>query len=129
MDTTANSAPVAPTHTPYDGSAQPFTIGLQQLDPKDWIEIDGDLLGYLAEKERLFALHGDRIFVEEAGTREAQQEVLDLLAGHLVEHYPSIYTRSNDASPYPVGTSPCRLVIRMFLSCIALPVWFRKTSC
>ena len=97
MDTTANSAPVAPTHTPYDGSAQPFTIGLQQLDLKDWIEIDDDLLGYLAEKERLFAEYGDRILVEEPGTREAQREVLDLLAEHLVEHYPSTYTRIDDS--------------------------------
>ena len=82
----------APVHTPYDGSAQPFTIGLQQLDLKDWIEIDDNLLAYLAEKERLFALYGDRILVEESGTGDAQKEVLELLSTHLVEHYPEIYS-------------------------------------
>lgn len=40
----------APVHTPYDGSSQPFTIGLQQLDLKDWIEVDENLLAYLAER-------------------------------------------------------------------------------
>lgn len=110
MDTMANPALTAPTHTPYDGSAQPFTIGLQQLDLKDWIEIDDHLLPYLAEKERLFAVHGDRIVVEEQGTRAAQQEVLDLLAEHLVGHYPSIYSRIDDGiaisrreKPIPLG--------------------------
>jgi hypothetical protein len=96
MDTAVDSARTPPTHTPYDGSAQPFTIGLQQLDLKDWIEIDGNRVAYLAEKQRLFALHGDRIFVEEPGTREAQREILDLLAAHLVEHYPALYRRDNE---------------------------------
>ncbi len=85
-----------PAHTPYDGSAQPFTIGLQQLDLRDWIEIDENLLVYLAEKQRLFALHGERIFVEEPGTSRGQKEVLGLLSAHLVEHYPSIYRRKGD---------------------------------
>jgi hypothetical protein len=105
-------APSGPVHTPYDGSAQPFTIGLQQLDLKDWIETDENLLPYLAEKKRLFALHGDRIFVEEPGTREAQREVLDLLSAHLVEHFPSLYFRNGQAiaiagwnEPVPVGGS------------------------
>lgn len=82
---------ITPAHTPYDGSAQPFTIGLQQLDLKDWIEIDDNLLPYLAEKKRLFALHSDKIFVEEPDTRAAQREVFDLLVAHLVEHYPALY--------------------------------------
>ena len=99
-----------PAHTPYDGSAQPFTIGLQQLDLKDWIEIDENLLAHLAEKQRLFTLHGERIFVEETGTDEAQKEVLELLAAHLTGHYPSIYTRDGETiaiagrdEPVPLG--------------------------
>ena len=71
-------------HTPYDGSAKPFTIGLQQLDLKDWIEADEHLPAYLDEKERLFAAYPNKVFVEESGTRHAQREVLDLLAAHLV---------------------------------------------
>ncbi|TXR46941.1 heme-dependent oxidative N-demethylase family protein [Phyllobacterium endophyticum] len=101
-----------PVHTPYDGSAQPFTIGLLQLDLKDWIEIDGNLLAYLAEKQRLFALYGDKIFVEEPGTEGAQKEVLDLLAAHLIERYPETYGREGDlitiagwGEPVPLGAA------------------------
>ncbi|WP_292211382.1 hypothetical protein [Mesorhizobium sp.] len=44
-----------PAHTPYDGSSKLFTIGLKPLDPANWIEVDGHLLPYLAEKRRLYA--------------------------------------------------------------------------
>lgn len=87
----------APVHTPYDGSSQPFTIGLQQLDLKDWIEVDENLLAYLTEKRRLFDLHSERIFVEEPGTQAAQAEVLDLLATHLIDRYPQLYARDGEA--------------------------------
>ena len=100
----------SPAHTPYDGSAQPFTIGLQQLDHRDWIEIDDYLVPYLNEKHRLFALHGDKIFVEEPGSERGQREVLDLLGAHLLEHYPAVYSRRGDAiivagrdEPIPLG--------------------------
>ncbi|TJV26334.1 MAG: DUF3445 domain-containing protein [Mesorhizobium sp.] len=80
-----------PTHTPYDGSSKLFSIGLKPLDPADWIEIDGHLLPYLAEKHRLYAEIPERVFVEEDGTRDAQQEVLDLLAAHLLERFPETH--------------------------------------
>lgn len=86
-----------PAHMPYDGSAQPFTIGLQQLDIKNWIEIDENLLAYLAEKKRLFELHADRIFVEEPGTQAAQKEILELLSAHLIDYYPELYTRNGNS--------------------------------
>ncbi|ESZ29181.1 DUF3445 domain-containing protein [Mesorhizobium sp. L2C084A000] len=80
-----------PTHTPYDGSSKLFSIGLKPLDPADWIEIDDHLLPYLAEKYRLYAEIPERVFVEEDGTRDAQQEVLDLLSAHLLDRFPEIY--------------------------------------
>ncbi|MFA6155592.1 DUF3445 domain-containing protein [Mesorhizobium sp.] len=84
-----------PTHTPYDGSSKLFTIGVKPLDPAGWIEIDDHLLPYLAEKRRLYAEIPEQVFVEEAGTREAQQEVLDLLGPYLVEKRPDIYRRGD----------------------------------
>ena len=89
-----NSRQASPTHTPYDGSSKLFTIGLKPLDPADWIEVDGHLLPYLAEKRRLYAEIPDRVFVEEDGTRDAQREVLDLLGAHLVTRFPEIHRRS-----------------------------------
>ena len=83
-----------PTHTPYDGSSKLFSIGLKPLSPADWIELDGHLLPYLAEKRRLYAEIPERVFVEEDGTREAQQEVLELLGMHLLQKFPGTYRRT-----------------------------------
>lgn len=83
-----------PRHTPYDGSTKPFTVALKTLDPADWIELDADLEAYLTEKDRLYATLPDKVFVEEPGTREAQREVLDMLAPHLLERFPDTYRRN-----------------------------------
>ncbi|WP_027056763.1 heme-dependent oxidative N-demethylase family protein [Mesorhizobium erdmanii] len=82
-----------PTHTPYDGSSKLFNIGLKPLDPANWIEVDGHLLPYLAEKRRLYGEIPERVFVEEAGTRDAQQEVLDLLGAFLPERFAHTHRR------------------------------------
>ena len=50
------------THSPCDGSAAPFTIGLPPLDLAGWIEADERLEDYLAEKDRLFEAHYDMVF-------------------------------------------------------------------
>lgn len=91
-----------PTHTPYDGSSKPFTIGLKPLDLNDWIEVDGHFEAYLAEKARLYAAIPELVFVEEPDTRDAQREALDLIAGHLAaEHLrldPNGYARNRIAA-------------------------------
>ncbi len=86
-----------PAHTPYDGSSRPFTIGLAQLDPDHWIEPDGDLEAYLAEKRALLANDRSAVFAAEPGTENAQQELLDLLAEFLPRRHPSLYRRHGDA--------------------------------
>ncbi|RUW97882.1 DUF3445 domain-containing protein [Mesorhizobium sp. M00.F.Ca.ET.151.01.1.1] len=93
-----------PAHTPYDGSSKLFTIGLKPLDPANWIEVDGHLLPYLAEKRRLYAEIPERVFVEEDGTRAAQQEVLELLGAYLPERFPDIHRRG-DAGVAVVGAT------------------------
>jgi dimethylamine monooxygenase subunit A len=79
----------SPVHTPYDGSAEPFTIGLKSLDPAAWLEIDGDLPRYLAEKERLFAADPAAVFAETPGSRVAQAEARDLVLRYLGDDFPS----------------------------------------
>ncbi|MGX5826733.1 heme-dependent oxidative N-demethylase family protein [Mesorhizobium sp. 43Arga] len=93
-----------PTHTPYDGSSKLFNIGLKPLEPANWIEVDGHLLPYLAEKRRLYAEIPDRVFVEEDGTRDAQREVLDLLGAYLPERFPHTHRRT-DAGIELVGAA------------------------
>lgn len=80
-----------PTHTPYDGTSKPFAIGLKQAEPRDWIELDGHLEAYLAEKDRLYGTIPEKVFVVEPETRDAQREVLDLLVAHLTERFPETY--------------------------------------
>ena len=104
-----------PVYTPYDGSARLFTIGLGPLDPARWIEPDGDLERYLLEKDRLIADCRDTVFVEEAGTREAQQEVLELLAEHVATQHPVFYRRegsaiATDTRIIPLDTADAPLV-------------------
>jgi hypothetical protein len=84
-------------YTPYDGSRQPFTIGLNSLDLADWFEPDERLLTELDEKNRLFAMHRDVVFRAEAGTEAAQQEVLNLMADWLPAQRPALYRRDGNA--------------------------------
>ena len=86
-----------PVHTPYDGSATPFTIGLKPFDPRDWIEPGDDLERCLAEKDRLFETVPDKVFAARGDTTDAQREVLDALTSHLPERFPGSYRRDGDA--------------------------------
>ncbi|WP_417767162.1 heme-dependent oxidative N-demethylase family protein [Stappia sp.] len=82
-------------HTPYDGSARPFTVGLMPLDLADWIEPDALLAAHLAEKDRLLSGAAQApVLLAEENTRQAQQEVLGLLAGHLPARFPDLYARN-----------------------------------
>lgn len=83
-------------HTPYDGKSKPFTVGARPLDPDQWVEVDDNLLSYLAEKERLYREIPDRVMAAEEETLEAQVEVLTLLADYLPKHFPEIYQRKGE---------------------------------
>lgn len=98
-------APTSLAHTPYDGSATPFTIGLKPLGLAGWLEIDALHAPYLAEKRRLFAERPADVFAEEAGTREAQREALDLVAGWLETHAPHLPRLGEQAGDPPLKTA------------------------
>ncbi|NNE23550.1 MAG: DUF3445 domain-containing protein [Rhizobiales bacterium] len=78
-------------HTPYDGSVQPFTIGLGALDPTGWIEVDDNVAPHLAEKNRLLGERHSDVFQAEDDTGEAQREVLEALLDYLPLQYPALY--------------------------------------
>lgn len=69
---------------------------MKPVAPAGWIAPGPNLLPMLAEKERLFGEIPDMVFVEEAETRAAQAELLDLLAAHLLEQQPETYRRDGD---------------------------------
>jgi hypothetical protein len=85
-----------PAYTPYDSSTKPFSIGLTALDPDNWIEPDGDLADFLAEKERLCRDHLDQIFYSEDRSHAAQQECLDIIVDHLLMQHAGLYRRDGD---------------------------------
>jgi dimethylamine monooxygenase subunit A len=84
-------------HTPYDGSSKPFQIGLQQLDPATWIEVDDNLAIYLSEKHRLYTEETANVLVAEQGTKAAQKEVLEMVVDHLAKHFPEIYQHTDNS--------------------------------
>ncbi|MEM7290360.1 MAG: DUF3445 domain-containing protein, partial [Pseudomonadota bacterium] len=85
-----------PKHTPFDGSAPPFGIGLRPLDLTNWIEVDDRLGFYLGEKQRLMREIPDLVWAGDHASEIAQQEVLDLLVTHLLGLFPEIYALRED---------------------------------
>ena len=85
-------------HTPYDGSKKPFTVGLEPLDLKEWIEPDEFLIAHLDEKERLIADPNAFVFAAEANTEAAQREVAELISSHLLVRFPELYTCDADGA-------------------------------
>lgn len=83
--------------TPYDGSAQPFTIALKPLDIAQWFDRDDTFDFQLAEKRRHYAERLEKVFVEEPDTREAQAEVLGLIEQHI-----GLTTTKMDPTPAPL---------------------------
>ncbi len=79
---------------PYSDSINPFDIGLRPLDLSNWIEVDDQLAYYLQQKQQLLSSIPNKVFVEEDGSQNAQQEVLSLLVDHLSTHCQQSHTIS-----------------------------------
>ncbi|HEV2517769.1 MAG TPA: DUF3445 domain-containing protein [Devosia sp.] len=109
-------------HTPYDGSAKLFQIGIRPLELRDWIDVDERLAADLAEKDRVAATYPGAAFLAEPGTEAAQAEVLALLSEHLIGRHPSLYRRSangievvpaNRCVTFDSGVEPLRLAAQL----------------
>ena len=83
-------------HTPYDGSAVPFTIGLAQLEEKDWIEDGADFTVYIQEKLNLYKVMPDKVIVSDEASLAAQREVLAMLCAFLPARFPDRYQQQGD---------------------------------
>jgi hypothetical protein len=95
-------------HTPYDGSARPFTIGLARLDLDHWIEPDEQLVAHLDQKARLLKERDD-VFRAVPESRDGQAEVLALLTDHLLRRFPDLYRREGDDMLIMSGARRVRL--------------------
>lgn len=89
-----------PVYTPFEAPYR-MAMGLMGLKPEEWIEVDEDLSADLREKRRLLAERPGEVYRELPGSASAQQELLDLLVGHLVEHFPEHYAVDDGALSVP----------------------------
>jgi len=83
-------------HTPYAEGASPFAIGLTLLDLANWIEVDDHLNQYLTEKQRLMREMPGEVFAADYASEAAQDEVLSLVAEHLLSQFPDTYSREGN---------------------------------
>ena len=90
-----NTAVKAFAHTPWDGSHPLFRIGIAPLGDDNWLEVDGALGAYLAEKDALLRDRRDDVLRLGKETEAAQQEALDLIAGHLAAHHADTHRRTD----------------------------------
>ncbi|MGB7285591.1 MAG: DUF3445 domain-containing protein [Salaquimonas sp.] len=98
-------------YTPYDGSHPLFKIGLQPLDLEDWLEVDEHLAFYLQEKQRLARIYGDKIFVAEDDTFQAQAEVLELIKDYVLERFPDQYQLADGGKTIDIPTAKQSVVL------------------
>lgn len=67
-----------------------FEIGMQPLDPNNWIEIDDRLGFYRKKKARLIAEDRNAVWRAREDSHAAQAEVRDAVLAFLSVHYPSV---------------------------------------
>ncbi|MBD2463238.1 DUF3445 domain-containing protein [Oscillatoria sp. FACHB-1407] len=83
-----------PVYLPFSSGKWQLKPGLKPLRLEDWIQIDEEYLPYLRRKAELRAERYNEVFAGLPGTEPAQQEVLDLLVDHLLQHFPDQFERS-----------------------------------
>lgn len=106
-------------HTPYDGSKQPFTVGLEPIEESCWLEIDTHLAAHLERKTELLEHSYDAVFRQEAETDQAQLEVLDLVLAHLATHHTTTHEISSETVALKDGSSTVDLNSRPALETAA----------
>ncbi|EDX85476.1 hypothetical protein S7335_3177 [Synechococcus sp. PCC 7335] len=83
-------------YLPFVGTKGRPAMGLRPLNIEDWIEIDKDFVSQLRYKAWLLAHRYEDVFVSSVESQAAQQECLDLLTEHLVQHFPDVYQIMGD---------------------------------
>jgi len=78
---------------PFDGADYRMAMGLLNLDPADWIEIDATYPALMAERRRLLAENRDAVYAALPGSEDAGAELLGMLGDHLPARFPGLFAR------------------------------------
>jgi dimethylamine monooxygenase subunit A len=84
-------------YLPFLDAPEVLNMGLKALDPRDWIEVDGQFAAQLAERRRLLREQRDEVVAALPGSEAGQREVVGLLLDHLPARFPEIYRRTDGA--------------------------------
>lgn len=79
-----------PRYTPYDKGRFQLSLGIKEIDPAEWIEVDRHYDAQIAEKRRLLAERPGEVFDALPESLPAQSECLDLVLRSLGEHHPGM---------------------------------------
>ncbi|MBD1869708.1 DUF3445 domain-containing protein [Leptolyngbya sp. FACHB-671] len=91
-----SSGASSPPYLPFADGQWRMVPGLRSLNLRTWIEIDEHFERELALKETLLQQRYAEVFASLPGSEPGQQEALDLLVTHLLEHFPQRYQREGD---------------------------------
>jgi hypothetical protein len=111
-DRAGPGGPITPRYRPFLDGPWRLAMGLKALDLEDWIEIDERLAGQLEERRRLLSARRDEVFAALPESAAGQQEVLELLLGHLPRRFPDVYQRRDG-----------HLINRVTDECFAITTW------
>jgi dimethylamine monooxygenase subunit A len=116
-------------HTPYLGPAQPFTIGLQPLDARQWLEPDAMRTADLAEKAGLIAARPDLVIRSTPETAASEADMLARLAAHMTaDHGIAMPSRAPDGEP-PLVTASRHIQDDLVLMRKAQDGWRLAAAC
>jgi hypothetical protein len=71
-----------------------MAMGLNELDPRDWIEIDANYPAELVQKKRLLAERHAEVFAAQPSSERGGAEVLEMLTQHLASRFSENFTRA-----------------------------------
>jgi dimethylamine monooxygenase subunit A len=87
----ADAEHAQPIYFPFAHGQFRLSLGLYPLPLENWIQIDGTLTHYLAQKRQRLQQAYPEVVMGLGGTEAAQQEVLEMLLAHLPSHFPEQY--------------------------------------
>jgi hypothetical protein len=82
---------VMPVYLPEPDQATVLRLGLRKLDPGDWLVVDNDFTQFHDNKLHTRTAHGDKVYAALPGSEPAQQELRQLVLGHLTNDHSSKY--------------------------------------